>query len=194
MHLESPQREVVVSSHKYNMRALGVCNGTNDIESCLSRHLNVQEHQVRPMPVNRVHSFSRVAALADKFQILASLRKCPEAASRELLVISYHRANLHACAASIALSQVCVTGARRKGSLITTAHPVPSVLLPIVRLAAAPYNAFSRSEEFCRPMPKAFNVPPLSPGPSSSTDTTKTACSLRTDTHREPPASRGSTL
>src|SRR5580704_15920060 len=193
MHLESPQREVVVSSHKYNMRAL-VRNGTYDIEPRLSRHLNVQEHQVRPMPLNRVHSFSPVAALADKFQILAPLRKCPQAASCKLLVISYYRANLHVCAASIALSQRCVTGASRKGSLITTAHPVPSGLLPIVRLAAVPYSAFSRSEEFCRPVPKAFNVPPSSPGPSSSTDTTKTACSLRTDTHRDPPASRGSTL
>ena len=36
-------------------------------------------------------------------------------------------------------------------------------------------------------------VPPAGPGPSSSTDTTKTVSSLRTDTHSEPPDSRGST-
>jgi hypothetical protein len=77
MHFESPQGEFVVGSHKYNMRTLAICNGTNDIEPCLSRHLDVQEHQVRPVPVNRVHSFSPVAALADEFQILASPRKCP---------------------------------------------------------------------------------------------------------------------
>ena len=59
MNFKSPQREFVVSSHKYNMRALGICDGTNDIEPRLSRHLNVQEHQVRPMPMNRVHRFSR---------------------------------------------------------------------------------------------------------------------------------------
>ena len=77
MHFECPQREFVVSGHKYNMRALGICNGTNDVEPRLSWHLNVQEHQVRPMPANRLHSFLPVGALADQFQILASLRKCP---------------------------------------------------------------------------------------------------------------------
>src|SRR3984957_1003924 len=193
MNFESPQREVVVSGHKYNMRALGLCNGTDDIEPRLSRHLNVEEHQVRPMPVNRVHSFSPIATLADKFQILAPLRERPEAASRKLLVISYYRANLHVCAASIVLAQGCMTGASRKGSLITTAHPVPPVLRPIVRLAAGPYNAFSRSEEFRSPVPKTISVAPLSPVPSSSTDTTNVVSSLCTDTHRVPPASRGST-
>jgi hypothetical protein len=73
MHFESPQREFVVSSHEYNMRSLNIGNGTYDIEPGFSRHLNVQEHQVRPMPVDRVHGFSSIAALADQFQILASL-------------------------------------------------------------------------------------------------------------------------
>jgi hypothetical protein len=67
MHFESPQREFVVSRHKYDMRALAICNGTNDIEPRLSRHLNVQEHQVRAMLMNRVHRFSPVPALADQF-------------------------------------------------------------------------------------------------------------------------------
>src|SRR5580692_1318214 len=186
MDLESPQREVVVSGHKYHMRPLCVRNGTDDIEPRLSRHLNVQEHQIRPMPVNRLHRFSPVAALAHKFQILASLRECSQAASRKFFIIGNYGANLHAGAASMALSlsRGSLRAASRKGSVMTTAHPVPSVRLPIFRLAAAPYNAFSRSEEFCRPMPKAHNVPSLSPGPSSSTDTMRSAPSLRTDTHR----------
>ncbi len=95
MHFESAQREFVVGGDKYDMRALAIFNGTNDIESRLSRHLNVQEHQVRPMPVNRVHGFPPVAALADELQILASLRKRPQTSSRKLLVINYYRANLH---------------------------------------------------------------------------------------------------
>src|SRR5271166_6391360 len=121
------------------------------------------------------------------------MRKRPQAPTRKFLVIRDDRANSHAAAISAALSLGCLTGVNLNGSLMSTVHPLQPVRLPIVRLAAEPYNAFSRSEEFCRPMPKASNVPLPSPGPSSSTDTTNDASSLRTDTHSEPPASRGST-
>src|SRR6185312_5488202 len=83
------------------------------IEAGEPRHLDVEEYQVRPLPLQGAHGFSAIAALCDDLELRRLVQPQRNAASRQQLVVDDRRADPHA----LTLCGTCI-GRGKRGSAV----------------------------------------------------------------------------
>src|SRR6185369_2419722 len=111
-----------------------------------ARHLDVEEHQVGPVPFDRFDGLDAVRRLADDLHSRHLAEEPDQAVPRELLVVDDERTDGLHQAASGRRSVV--------GSLSSTRVPPPGVLV-ISGRCAGPYRRSRRARRLWRPTPRS---------------------------------------
>ena len=93
VHLECLHRVFVVRRHEYDERHSVGADGFDDAEAVDLRHLDVQEHEIRRVFVDRQNRLRAVPALGDDLHVRVIGDQRPHARARERLVIDNQHAN-----------------------------------------------------------------------------------------------------
>ena len=90
--LEGLHREPVVRRDEHDHRQLVRLQLGQHVEAREPGHLDVEEHQVRPLLADRVERLAAVAALADDLDVVGHAQAQLEPAPRQRLIVDQQRA------------------------------------------------------------------------------------------------------
>src|SRR5690606_41640298 len=83
----------IVRGAEYRHRQRFVRDTREHIEARHPWHLDVEEHEIRLLPCDRLERLAAVAALGHDFDVAVLLKPNLNASSRELLIVHENRAN-----------------------------------------------------------------------------------------------------
>ena len=93
--LEGVDREAVEGRHEHDHRHAFLRHARQHVEPRQTRHLDVEEHQVRRVLVDRGERLAAVCALRDDLDVWRLLQADLEASPGELLVVDDDGADAH---------------------------------------------------------------------------------------------------
>jgi hypothetical protein len=92
---ERLKRVVIVGGDKNEHRHRFAREGGADFEPAQSRHLHIQENQVRPLFLNGRNRLPAIGAFADDFEIALRFQQLANARARWSFVVHNERADFH---------------------------------------------------------------------------------------------------
>ena len=130
VHLERPQRVLVVGGDEDDRRHAFGADGLNHAERVEPGHLHVEEHEVWRVVLNRRHGLRAVAALGDDLHILFLLQQRQHALARDRLIVNDQGSDLVHATLSISvrsgpIDSVCPVPSELNGMTTVTSSPPP---------------------------------------------------------------------
>ena len=142
--LERPDRILVVRGHEDHRWHPLCSNGLDDRKAVGSRHLHVEEHQVRLLLANEGDRLSSVSRFRDGFDLRLTAEQPLQPLARERLVVHDENPQSHrpSSGATVRIGNVIVTRTPRPAACSTT------------RRALSPYSRARRVLVFVSPIPE----------------------------------------
>jgi hypothetical protein len=107
VHLERPQRVLIVGGHEHDQRQVPWTGLLDDVEAAEAGHLHVEQDDVGTQRLDRTHRGNAVARLSDHVDVRHRAQHQPQAVARERLVVHDQGAD-SGCHGSLSVSCVFI--------------------------------------------------------------------------------------